>query len=1557
MTKARKIQLEVAVTDRTQAGLSSAKNSVAQFSQETARATEQAANSFQNIGEAAARAQKKVDASTRSLIALIQRLSAEAQAGGKNTEAYVLALAQQRGIKPEVLEPYLKVLREARAAQDAAAQSMHSMGLTAKQTAAALRQVPMQLTDIVVSLAGGQSVMQVFLQQGGQLRDIFGSAGAAAQALGRHVVGLITPLNVGLAAVGALGVALYSAQKQAQELSKALVLTGGAAGVSAGQLSQIAAAIDTVAGTQSHAAETLVEFVRAGIQGREALQEFAAAAIRFEQATGQAVETTAKQFAALAKEPLRASLELNESMNYLTASTYEQIKALMEQGRATEAARVAQEAFAEAINSRASQVDANLNLFARGWREIASAVKEAWDEVVHWLDGVAGIRNPYRDIEAARKHLAVYLEEAKRSSLHQFLYQDQINATKERIRVLEEQIQKEEEIAAQQRAQADMVKARAKFDQDGLKYLSQREKMEREIAAATELALRAGVSREELERRIAAIRASYEKPDRGSEENRELRERTKLLNQLAGITDDYYEQLARIQAMRREGLITDQQQIQLLDELTKRQPFAVKQAKELAAAEAERKKQLDAVWNAVHATERQAKAQEQANAVFGQGKAALAELTLAELEQQRAAMETATNVVPGYIEALDARIAAQRRLVAALKAHAVKEAAAESAQQAQREWERTAESIERSLTDALMRGFESGKDFARNLRDAIVNMFQTLVLRPIIQAIVMPVAGGLAGAFSMPGTSNAAQAVQSLTGGNGGFNLSSLSSLVQPGSMLSEIPGMSTVTGLLGTTLPGTATALSGVFSGVGASAGMYATGLGFTPGMVANGALQGMTLGGLPLATAAPAMTAGGLSIGAALGMGGLGGLGYSLLGGPLGLPQNQYTGVTSSLGGALGAWGGTALAGTSAGAALGATAGSVLPVVGTAAGAVLGGLASSLFGGDEQHSPSVIFNAQRIRWGDIDAERIGGGNFRAGFEFHTKDGADSAAGEQIAAVLEQAAAQQFAEVEAALGAFGDKYVDMLRETTIEFGRKVAGAGGGAWDFGSDMKLDELLAKYSDGLRKAILEAAEDAFLAAGTDLVSSSTYAEALALVAGRAEEAIKGLQETISAGVQSGDVEAYAAALQQLNATINTITATWEQISRAADDLVKPPTAYELAVRQANAQFDDWVSTLQKLGFAQERIEEIEAKRAATLARLDREMGPLAEAEAARKDAIAKAEAAVETARKNLIDAYEREADELRQTKERWEQFAKSLKQWRESALTGRQSPLSPLAQRELVSQRYQDVLLRARIGDIAAIEEFQDVAAEQLASQLETAETAEDYARTAMRTLAEVESVEQLATRQASAAERQLEALQQQVSQLIEINQSVLSVKDAIAALQAATAARAAAQASAAAAQNAVSNGGFDPAAYLRNKTASLNASGAKVSWYTPPSGTWTEADTLAAITLAGMTLEEHYLKYGIKEGIKGYASGGIHPGGLRLVGEEGPELEVTGPARIWSARETKEILAGGAATSGEVRALREELRAIGRALARNTMETAQLLRRWDGDGMPEVRSVA
>lgn len=42
---------------------------------------------------------------------------------------------------------------------------------------------------------------------------------------------------------------------------------------------------------------------------------------------------------------------------------------------------------------------------------------------------------------------------------------------------------------------------------------------------------------------------------------------------------------------------------------------------------------------------------------------------------------------------------------------------------------------------------------------------------------------------------------------------------------------------------------------------------------------------------------------------------------------------------------------------------------------------------------------------------------------------------------------------------------------------------------------------------------------------------------------------------------------------------------------------------------------------------------------------------------------------------------------------------------------------------------------------------------------------------------------------------------------------------------------------------------------------------------------------------------------------GFADGGVHAGGLRIVGEYGPELEATGPARIWTAQQTRGFLAG------------------------------------------------
>lgn len=84
----------------------------------------------------------------------------------------------------------------------------------------------------------------------------------------------------------------------------------------------------------------------------------------------------------------------------------------------------------------------------------------------------------------------------------------------------------------------------------------------------------------------------------------------------------------------------------------------------------------------------------------------------------------------------------------------------------------------------------------------------------------------------------------------------------------------------------------------------------------------------------------------------------------------------------------------------------------------------------------------------------------------------------------------------------------------------------------------------------------------------------------------------------------------------------------------------------------------------------------------------------------------------------------------------------------------------------------------------------------------------------------------------------------------------------------------------------------------------------------------------------------------KVAVPGYATGGIHPGGLRVVGESGPELEVTGPSRIYNQGQLIDV----AAILEELRALRAEVVNGNYAVAKNTMKTAESLQRIEYDGI-------
>jgi len=75
--------------------------------------------------------------------------------------------------------------------------------------------------------------------------------------------------------------------------------------------------------------------------------------------------------------------------------------------------------------------------------------------------------------------------------------------------------------------------------------------------------------------------------------------------------------------------------------------------------------------------------------------------------------------------------------------------------------------------------------------------------------------------------------------------------------------------------------------------------------------------------------------------------------------------------------------------------------------------------------------------------------------------------------------------------------------------------------------------------------------------------------------------------------------------------------------------------------------------------------------------------------------------------------------------------------------------------------------------------------------------------------------------------------------------------------------------------------------------------------------------------------------------------------MRLVGERGPELEVTGPSRIYNAQQTKGMLSGND-TKAELAAMRRDLNNGLKAIAKSTRKSAETLNKFDYQGLPNDR---
>lgn len=438
--------------------------------------------------QAAQEASQLQSAQKRFVAALQEQVATQDLAGA----ALLRYKASQLGVSEQV-EPLIQRLHASNTA-------MGSSALSAGELTQAMRMLPMQMTDVVTSLASGMPPFMVLIQQGGQLKDAFGGVGPALRAVGGWMANLLTPGAAVAAVVALMGLAAYQAAARHEELARALYLSGNAAGVTTGQMAAMAASISQQTGLVESAVESAIgQLVSAGAVAEAQMGAAAEAAVRLERVGGQAVEKTAQQFADLGRDPVGAALRLNDSFSFLTASTVRQIQTAVDLGDKHRAAQIAQDAYAEAIKTAAAQTEQELGLLSRTIKSVTDSAGQMW----------SALTSPGKT--AAAKEL----DDLKQLAEQGYRLTD---ADKARLAELESSAQATrqaaEQAAAARKREADQARAVADWNKSmqgvAAQYLTAKERelrLEQQIARIRAEGAAAGASQDQIDARIKAVKA------------------------------------------------------------------------------------------------------------------------------------------------------------------------------------------------------------------------------------------------------------------------------------------------------------------------------------------------------------------------------------------------------------------------------------------------------------------------------------------------------------------------------------------------------------------------------------------------------------------------------------------------------------------------------------------------------------------------------------------------------------------------------------------------------------------------------------------------------------------------------------------------------------------------------------------------------------------------------------------------------------------------------------------------------------------------------------------
>ncbi|HHS9966822.1 TPA: phage tail length tape measure family protein [Raoultella ornithinolytica] len=433
--------------------------------------------------------------------------------------------------------------------------------ISAGQYKNAMRLLPAQLNDIAVGLAGGMPLFTIFMQQGSQIADSFGGWGnlfeiIKQQLLGagdaadessdslsdnanslsenaenaKKLTGFLNPMTIGIGAlvavVGTLTYAWYKGSQEQQEFNKSLVLTGNIAGVTTGQLADMAKSVaDNTGNTTAVAAQALNRVVSGSKIATGSMQTVTEAVVAMNDATDESIDSMVADFEKIAQNPVAAIGELNDKYHFLTLATYNQIKALQDEGNQQEAARLATETYAATMKQRADQIQGNLGSLEQAWKWLGDAAKGAWDamldigreksieqKIAEAQDELGRAQKSLSDLSAGQSKYAGPYGAWKSSDLS--MLQKGVDAAKARLASLQSEKMAQDAINESYdpylKKQQEGIKLQQKADAFSQKYQTRQQQRAKELAELSKY--RGKYTQEEYDRIYSEINDRYKDP-------------------------------------------------------------------------------------------------------------------------------------------------------------------------------------------------------------------------------------------------------------------------------------------------------------------------------------------------------------------------------------------------------------------------------------------------------------------------------------------------------------------------------------------------------------------------------------------------------------------------------------------------------------------------------------------------------------------------------------------------------------------------------------------------------------------------------------------------------------------------------------------------------------------------------------------------------------------------------------------------------------------------------------------------------------------------------------